>query len=84
MGKTAAQDKFSVPRNYKSSKWKIILNFELCPPKWSCVHMYLILLAAAAASPAAADPEIFLALGALGTGARFGLNFGFSLILTKG
>ena len=46
--------------------------------------MYLILLAAAAASPAAADPEIFLALGARGTGARFGLNLGFSLTLAKG
>ena len=45
---------------------------------------YLILLAAAAASPAAAtDPETFLALGARGTGARFGLNLGFSLILKE-
>ena len=39
---------------------------------------YLILLAAAAT-----DPETFLALGARGTGARFGLNLGFSLILKE-
>ena len=48
---------------------------------WKCPC--LILLAAAAASPAVVDSEIFLTLGPRGTGARFGLNLGFNLILAK-